>query len=235
MEIQKKLDHKNIVKVHNCGENGIIKKANGNVIDGLFYLVMDYVPEGLMYDIIEHFEGVGELVSRFFLKQLLDSLEYLQENQIVHRDLKLENILVNSKMELKITDFGFATYYNKNKTKGYGGTLSYMAPEVSELKLYDGYKADIFSMGVIFFITTIGNFPFPEGTKQDKYYNLLTSSKPEKVLRYWSQVGAEEASDEFKDLFSKMIAYKPSNRPSLKEIREHPYMQMKVKTTDEKI
>lgn len=189
------------MRVHSCGENGVIKKANGKIIDGLFYLIMDYVPEGLMYDIIEHYEGVGELVSRFFMKQLLDSMEYLQDQKIVHRDLKLENILVNAKMELKITDFGFATYYNYNKTKGYGGTLSYMAPEVSELKLYDGYKADIFSMGVIFFITTIGNFPFPEGTKQDKYYNLLTSSKPEKVQRYWSQVGAEEASDEFKDLF----------------------------------
>lgn len=77
MEIQKKLDHKNVVKVHSCGENGIIKKANGKVIDGLMYLLMDYVAEGLMYDIIEHYEGVGELVSRFFLKQLLDSMEYL--------------------------------------------------------------------------------------------------------------------------------------------------------------
>ena len=45
---------------------------------------------------------------------------------------------MNSEMEIKITDFGFATYYEQNKTKGYGGTLSYMAPEVSELKLYDG-------------------------------------------------------------------------------------------------
>jgi len=77
MEIQQKLDHKNIVRVHSCGEDGIIKKASGKTIDGLFYLVMDYVPEGLMYDIIEHFEGVGEMVGRFFLKQLLDSMEYL--------------------------------------------------------------------------------------------------------------------------------------------------------------
>jgi serine/threonine protein kinase len=68
MEIQKKLSHKNIVKVHTCGENGIIKKASGSTIDGLFYLVMDYVPEGLMYDIIEHYEGCGEMVARFFMK-----------------------------------------------------------------------------------------------------------------------------------------------------------------------
>lgn len=77
MEIQQKLVHKNVVRVHSCGENGVITKTSGKKIDGLFYLVMDYVPEGLMYDIIEHFEGVGELVARFFLKQLLDSMEYL--------------------------------------------------------------------------------------------------------------------------------------------------------------
>ena len=68
MEIQQKLIHKNIVRVHSCGEDGKIKKPSGKVIDGLFYLVMDYVHEGLMYDIIEHFEGVGELVSSFFMK-----------------------------------------------------------------------------------------------------------------------------------------------------------------------
>ena len=110
-----------------------------------------------------------------------------------------------------------------------------MAPEVSELKLYDGYKADIFSLGVILFITTVGNFPFPEGTKQDKYYATVTSSRSDKVKRYWPQVGAEETSDEFKDLFSRMIAYKASSRPSLEEIREHPWMTMKVKSTDAKI
>jgi len=55
------------------------------------------------------------------------------------------------------------------------------------------------------------------------------------VKRYWTQVGAEDTSDEFKDLFSRMISYNASNRPSLKEIREHPWVQMKVKTTDEKI
>jgi serine/threonine protein kinase len=60
-------------------------------------------------------------------------------------------------------------------TEGYAGTRSYIAPEVSpsKLKFYDGCKADIFSMGVIFFITTIGNFPFSDGTKEDKYYNML--------------------------------------------------------------
>jgi serine/threonine protein kinase len=77
MEIQTKLDLINIVKVHSCGENGTIKKANGKTIDGLKYLLMDYVSEGLMYDIVEHYEGVGEPVSRFFLKQILDSMEYL--------------------------------------------------------------------------------------------------------------------------------------------------------------
>jgi len=54
----------------------------------------------------------------------------------------------------------------------------------------------------------------------------LTSSKPERVKRYWDAVGADATTDEFKDLFSRMVAYKASTRPSLKEIRNHPWMKM---------
>ena len=71
------------------------------------------------------------------MKQLLNAMKYLEGVKVVHRDLKLENILVNSKMELKITDFGFSTT-SENLLTAYGGTASYMAPEVVERKKYDG-------------------------------------------------------------------------------------------------
>jgi len=82
----------------------------GKPLDELYYLVMDYVPQGILYDIVEHFDGVGEIVARYFMNQIIEAMQYIQDNKVVHGDLKPENILVNDKFEIKITDFGFATY-----------------------------------------------------------------------------------------------------------------------------
>ena len=76
---------------------------------------------------------------------MLDMLEYMHGKNVVHRDLKLENILVDEKMNLKVADFGFATFKKINQLKSYRGTMTYMAPEIKEGKAYDGRQADLFS------------------------------------------------------------------------------------------
>lgn len=95
---------------------------------------------------------MGEDGGRFVLSQMLDVLEYMNKKGVVHRDLKLENILVDNQMDLKVADFGFATYKKIDKLKSYRGTMTYMAPEIKEGKQYDGRQIDIFSTGVILFI-----------------------------------------------------------------------------------
>jgi len=89
---------------------------------------------------------------RFFLEQLIDVLSYLDKKNVAHRDFKLENILVDNNLNLKVADFGFATYKNVEKLSTYRGTKTYMAPEIKEGKTYDGRKVDIFSIGVILYI-----------------------------------------------------------------------------------
>lgn len=81
---------------------------------------------------------MGEDAGRFFLLQLLDSLNYMHERQIVHRDLKLENILIDDNLNLKVADFGFACYKSIDALKSYRGTMTYMAPEIKEGKVYKG-------------------------------------------------------------------------------------------------
>lgn len=95
---------------------------------------------------------MGEEAGRYFLSQMLDVLGYIQSKGVVHRDLKLENILVDDNLGLKVADFGFATYKKINKLNSYRGTMTYMAPEIKEGKQYDGRSIDIFSTGVILFI-----------------------------------------------------------------------------------
>jgi|TARA_B110000285_G_C14585354_1_gene364009 serine/threonine protein kinase len=117
--------------------------------------------------------GMGEDAGRYFMSQMIDVLSYMQGKGVVHRDLKLENILVDDQMNLKVADFGFATYKKINRLKSYRGTMTYMAPEIKEGKQYDGREIDIFSTGVILFIIVQGIFPFKEAKKDEYFYNLL--------------------------------------------------------------
>ena len=84
----------------------------------------------------------------------------MHKNGVVHRDLKLENILLDEQMNVRLVDFGFSTYTNIKKLSSFKGTKVYMAPEMLERKQYDGRKVDVFSAGVILFSLIHGIFPF---------------------------------------------------------------------------
>ena len=95
---------------------------------------------------------------------------------------------------------------------------------------YDGFKADIFSLGVCLFIMVIGNYPFIDGLKVDKYYKFIASKKAYNKVKYWELVGAQSTTKNFKSLFTKLIDYDPKKRLTLKEIKMHPWMQEECKT-----
>jgi len=84
----------------------------------------------------------------------------MNSKNVVHRDIKLENILLDNQMNLKLADFGFAANKNIDKLTTFRGTQSYMAPEIRESKEYDGRQTDIFSFGVVLFTIVVGYFPF---------------------------------------------------------------------------
>jgi len=95
---------------------------------------------------------MGEDIGRFLFRQLMKSIKYMHSRNVVHRDLKIENILYDEQMNIKVADFVFSTYKSINKLKSYRGTMTYMAPEIKQGKQYDGRQADVFSAGVILFI-----------------------------------------------------------------------------------
>ena len=103
--------------------------------------------------------------------------------------------------------------------------MTYMAPEIKEGKTYDGKQIDMFSTGVILFIIVQGIFPFKEAKKDEYFYNLILNGK---LDQYWQKTGGQNLSDEFKDLILKMFSYDGSKRPTVEELKSHPWMQMKL-------
>ena len=85
-------------------------KPSGREIGNLVYILLEFVTGGLLFDLCQTLGGMGENGGRFFLSQMCDVLEYMHGKGVVHRDLKLENILVDDNMNLKVADFGFATF-----------------------------------------------------------------------------------------------------------------------------
>merc|ERR1712227_1045024 len=189
------------------------------------YILLEFVTGGLLFDVCQTLGGMGENGGRFFLSQMCDVLEYMHGKGVVHRDLKLENILVDDNMNLKVADFGFATFRKIHNLKSYRGTMTYMAPEIKEGKTYDGVQIDMFSTGVILFIIVQGIFPFKEAKKDEYFYNLLLQGD---YNTYWKKTGGQNLSNEFKDLILKMFSYNGKDRPTVAEIRAHPWMQANV-------
>jgi serine/threonine protein kinase len=164
---------------------------------------------------------MGEDAGRFFALQMLESIEYMHSNRVCHRDLKLENILLDDQLNIKIADFGFASYKNIDCLKSYRGTMTYMAPEIKEGKHYKGSQVDLFSFGVILFILVQGIFPFKEARTEEYFYNLLCSGQSD---IYFQKVNGQALSEDFRDLIVRLFSYDPALRPTIDEIRAHPWL-----------
>ena len=222
IQILQGLKHHNIIQIVGYGSDGKVVKPSGRQIDNLVYILLEFVTGCLLFDVCQTLGGMGENGGRFFLSQMCDVLEYMHGKGVVHRDLKLENILVDDNMNLKVADFGFATFRKIHNLKSYRGTMTYMAPEIKEGKTYDGTQIDMFSTGVILFIIVQGIFPFKEAKKDEYFYSLLFNKD---YATYWKKTGGQNLSDNFKDLILKLFSYDGKDRPTVAEIRNHPWIQ----------
>lgn len=151
----------------------MIVKPSGRIIDKLVFLVLEYVDGDLLFDACQVLGAMGEDAGRYFALEMLGAMEYMHQNRVVHRDLKLENMILDRNMNLKIADFGYACSKQIDCLKSYRGTFTYMAPEIKEGRTYIGTQIDMFSFGVVLFIVTHGIFPFKEARTTEYFYNLL--------------------------------------------------------------
>ena len=222
LNILKPINHQNIINLKNSGEGLIIKKDEPKKSSQ--YLVLENCSKGdLLYYILYPRKGFSELHSKFIFSKILNGVEICQKNGICHRDLKTDNILLDANFCPKICDFGYATN-NSNVLTESLGTYNYEAPEVLRGKKYDGFAADIFSLGVVLITLNTFNFGFEIATIRDEYYQLIIRKK---IDDYWGKFGDKfnDISKELKDLYIKMVSYNPKDRPTIEEIFNSEWMK----------
>jgi polo-like kinase 1 len=149
---------------------------------------------------------------------MINALKYLHQHRIIHRDLKLGNLFLSEKMEIKIGDFGLATKldFDGEKKRTICGTPNYIAPEVLEGKAGHSYEVDLWSLGVIIYTLIIGKPPFETSDVKATYRRIKMNaySFPEHVV----------ISENARDLISKLLVGDPKQRLTLEETANHPFL-----------
>ena len=199
------------------------------------YYVMDYFSRGLLFSYV----ASGQLTQRqakFLFKKLIESFQFLHEKSgILHFDIKLDNIILDNEFRPVIIDFTFSKQYrdkdgNITPVTTTGGSEPYRAPEIYEGKKVKDEKADIFSLGAILFnlITCRPGFDTSENKK-----NLYRLIRKKKYESYWNKMSSLNLSEDFKDLYQRMVAYEPDERPTFDEILKHPFLKDVINLTPE--
>ncbi|KAI4759802.1 Pkinase-domain-containing protein [Aureobasidium sp. EXF-12344] len=180
-----------------------------------WYMLFEYVNGGQMLDYIISHGRLKEKQARKFGRQIASALDYCHRNSIVHRDLKIENILISKTGDIKIIDFGLSnTFSPKGLLKTFCGSLYFAAPELLQAKAYTGPEVDVWSFGIVLYVLVCGKVPF-----DDQSMPQLHAKIKKGAVEYPPWLSAE-----CKNLIARMLVTDPSQRASLAEIMVHPWM-----------
>ena len=215
IDILKKLSHPNIVKIYEF-----------YISENHYYIITEYCKDGELFCYIKNRYSERQLAVLFY--QVFSGLWYLHENKILHRDIKLENIMISEKEKdnstgeelfwVKIIDFGTAKLFEKNKKeKDVVGSSYYIAPEV--LKQNYNEKCDTWSVGVILYMTLVGRAPF-DGKDDEEIINKISSVDYNK-----NEQRLVKHSPEVRDLVSKLLEKDIDKRYSARDALEHPWFK----------
>jgi serine/threonine protein kinase len=221
-----KMDHVNIVKLHKFNEDALLIKANGKQVP-VAYLAFELITHGELFDYIAFSGAFSEKLARYFFHQLIDALSYLHSKGYSHRDIKAENLMLDSNFNLKLADFGFSIPLTGHDGSGQlyssKGSPNYMAPELFTTKPYIGQKVDLYAAGVLLFIMVARHPPFKVAAMQDARYKLFCFQNE----TFWKNMAVgkppETFSAELKGLINGLLAFNPSVRPSVAEIKSHQW------------
>ncbi|XP_029429395.1 NUAK family SNF1-like kinase 2 [Rhinatrema bivittatum] len=209
IEVMSSLSHPHIISIYEVFENS-----------SKIVIVMEYASGGDLYDYISERQRLTEQEARHVFRQIVSAMYYCHKNGIVHRDLKLENILLDLNGSVKIADFGLSNVYQHDRyLQTYCGSPLYASPEIVNGRPYKGPEVDSWSLGVLLYILVHGAMPF-DG--QD-YRNLV------------KQISSGEYRDpgtpsEACGLIRWMLMVNPDRRATIEDIANHWWVNWGYKT-----
>ncbi|CAO1635952.1 unnamed protein product [Sympodiomycopsis kandeliae] len=180
-----------------------------------YYMIFEYINGGQMLDYIISHGRLRERAARKFARQIGSALEYCHRNSIVHRDLKIENILISKTGNIKIIDFGLSNLFSPHShLSTFCGSLYFAAPELLNAKVYTGPEVDVWSFGIVLYVLVCGKVPF-----DDQSMPALHAKIKRGHVEYPAWL-----SGECKHVLSRMLVTDPAKRATLPEILSHPWM-----------
>lgn len=194
----------------------IVQLRNLIAVGPYFYILMDYVNGGQLLHYIVKRQKLSEQHSRQFSRQIVSALDYMHRNSIVHRDLKIENILIDKTgRNIKIIDFGLSNLFcPERRLTTYCGSLYFAAPELLRASPYRGPEIDIWSLGVVIYVMVTGSVPFDDKSMPGLH---------EKIKR--GQVAyPAHVSPSCRDLLSRIFVINPTKRIILADVLRHEWM-----------
>lgn len=214
IRILKHIEHPNIIHLHD-----IIEET------GRLHLILEYCRGGDLFMYIEQRQGrISEGTAKYFMQQLATGLQVLRQNNLIHRDLKPQNLLLSTNHEtaiLKIADFGFARSLDpRNLAETLCGSPLYMAPEIMQVQKYDA-KADLWSVGAILFQLVTGKPPFTGNNQIQLLQNIVKSTE----LQFPSD--KKDLSSDCVDLCRKLLRRNPVERLTFEEFFNHPFLSQR--------
>ena len=226
--LMKKLNHPNITKILELFED-----------KEYILIIMEYINGGNLFSFLKKHRKVSEKTAKLLYRQIILGIKYMHEQGIVHRDIKLENILIDLNNNIKICDFGIGRVLSSPEQPLFDqcGTPMYIAPEIllcSKEKGYKGFPVDIWSSGIVLYILLSGTLPFSfknssSSLSESNESNLSEDNNNNTELQYSiinkEPKEIENISKEAEDLLKKILKKNPEKRITCEEILNHPWMK----------
>ncbi|XP_054155551.1 testis-specific serine/threonine-protein kinase 1-like [Oppia nitens] len=187
------------------------------------YIMMDFMPNGTIGSYVRHNDGISEWQAKCWFCPIARAVRYLHQHRVAHRDIKLDNILLDKHWNPVLTDFGFSRFVNIGRdnivdlSNTYCGTPSHNPPEIVNKRHYDPFKADVWCLGVSLYIMINKDYPFEKKDRRKMYDQQL---KRQYKLR--NEV-TNVITEDLKNLIHQLLEPIPKKRIDIDNVCRHPW------------